>query len=314
MEGSVKMSEAKIAVLMGGVSNEREVSLRSGENVVGALKGEGLKAFALDVRDDRGELLETELRDNDTDIAFIALHGRYGEDGCVQSLLERLSIPYTGSGIVASAGCFNKYGAKQLFEHAGVVTPRYVLASERKPRGELLNGMDFPIVVKPCSGGSTIGTSICRQKDDLGKAIDVAFEEDSLALIEEYIAGREVTLSVIGDEAPEALPIIEIRPRTGFYDYRAKYEKGMSKHIVPAKLSIEEAALVQEQGLTAYRVLGCRGFGRVDMIIGQDGKVYVLEINTIPGLTETSLFPEAARAAGISFGKLCVKLLEMAKW
>jgi len=301
----------KIAVLSGGVSNEREISLLSGESVLKALKGEGLKAVEIDVVDEEGRALKEALRKERIDIGFIALHGRYGEDGGIQSFLERLSIPYTGSGVIASAICFNKYTAKQVLVAGGISTPPFYLVTGEHYREEEIRNLGFPVVVKPCSGGSTIGTSIARDEGNVKKAIATAFEHDSSVLIENYIAGKEITVSIMGNHKLQVLPVIEIVPKQEFYNYVAKYEPGMSEHILPARLTPEKKKEAEEMGMLTYGMLGCRGFARVDMIAGNDGTIHVLETNTVPGLTETSLFPEAAQAAGITFGKLCRKLLEM---
>ena len=320
------MESRKIGVLMGGVSNEREISLMSGEAVLNALvEEEKLDAVGIDVVDEKGIKLEQVLRKEKVEVAFITLHGSYGEDGGIQSLLEKLSIPYTGSGIVASAICFNKYAAKNLLSSNGISTPPFVLLSgegrsSRRAQGRArLQGsvftkhlpFGFPVVVKPCSGGSAIGISIVKNSSDLDDAFHAGFEHDDCILVEKYIPGREVTVSILGNREPQVLPIIEIIPRSEFYDYRAKYEPGMSDHILPARLSIAVKKEVEEIGIFAYGIMGCRGFARVDMIVGEDGIPYVLDINSIPGLTATSLFPEAAKAAGMKLGKLCRKLLEM---
>ncbi len=302
----------RIAVLMGGVSNEREISLLSGKNVLKALKKEGLDTVGMDVVDEEGSTLKQALEKGKIDIAFIALHGCYGEDGGVQSFLEKLSIPYTGSGVIASATCFNKYIVKQLFSAGGISTPPFYLVTGENYRKERIQDLGFPVVVKPCSGGSAIGVSIVRDEENLKKALTTVLEHDSSILVEKYVPGREITVSIMGNHKPQVLPIIEIVPKREFYDYASKYEPGMSKHIIPARLTPERKKEAEEIGIFTYSMLGCRGFARMDMIAGDEGTVHVLEVNTIPGLTGTSLFPEAAKAAGITFGELCKKLLEMA--
>lgn len=307
----ISIEEKRIAVLMGGVSNEREISLASGRNVLEALKDEGLNVVGIDVVDEEGDNLKQALEKGKIDIAFIALHGCYGEDGRIQSFLEKLSIPYTGSGVIASATCFNKYISKQLLGSCGISTPPFCLMTGENYSSEKILGLGFPLVVKPCSGGSAIGVSIVKNEKELKNALGSALEHDSSVIMEKYIPGKEITVSIIGNHSPQVLPIIEIVPKCEFYDYAAKYEPGMSEHILPARLSADKEKEAGESGILAYRMLGCSGFARVDMIAGEDGTVYVLEINTIPGLTGTSLFPEAAKAAGLTFGKMCIKLIEM---
>jgi D-alanine-D-alanine ligase len=298
---------------MGGVSNEREISLVSGNAVLKALREEEkLEAVGIDVADEEGAVLEKALKENLIDIVFIALHGRYGEDGGIQSFLEKRSIPYTGSGVAASAMCFNKYVAKQLLNSSGIATPQFVLLTEETGGEEKASAIGFPVVVKPCSGGSAIGISIVSDRGGLENAFHSACECDDRVLIEKYVPGREITVSLLGNAEVQVLPVIEIISRTAFYDYRAKYESGMSEHILPAKLPKQAKKKVDEIAVLTYGITGCRGFARIDMIVSEDGSSCVLDINTIPGLTPTSLFPEAARAVGMSLGKLCRKLLEMA--
>ncbi len=307
----MEIEDKKIAVVMGGVSNEREISLLSGRNVLNVLEEEGLDAVGIDLVDEEGTVLKQAIEKKRIDIVFIALHGRYGEDGGVQGFLEKLSVPYTGSGVIASATCFNKFVAKQLLNGVGISTAPFYSVTGKNDRKEKLGNLGFPVVVKPCSGGSSIGTSIARDEEGLKKALTTAFEHDSSVLIEKYIPGKEITVSVMGNDRPQVLPIIEIVPKEEFYNYTAKYEPGMSEHILPARLSPEKKREAEEMGILTYRTLGCRGFARVDMIVGEDDTIYVLEANTIPGLTATSLFPEAAKAAGIGYGEVCRKLLEM---
>ncbi len=307
----MKLENKRIAVLMGGVSNEREVSLVSGNAVLKCLKEEEkLRAVGIDVVDENGKKLARVLREEMIDIVFIALHGKYGEDGGIQGFLEKLSIPYTGSGAAASAACFNKYTAKQLLESGGVSTPSFLLFTEKDCSKEEILRFGFPVVVKPCSGGSAIGVSIAGDSASLEKALEKAFEYDDCIIVEKYIRGMEITVGLLENPDVQVLPVIEIVPKGQFYDYRAKYEPGMSKHILPARLPGEVKKSVEETGILAYSILGCRAFARVDIIVSEKGVPYVLDINTIPGLTPTSLFPEAARAAGISHGKLYRKLLE----
>ncbi len=303
MQGLGKnMIRQKVAVLMGGVSSEREVSLISGNAVKAALCEEGLSVAGVDVvdRDARrlAELLEG------IDIAFIALHGAFGEDGGVQKILEELSIPYTGSGVAASYNSFNKLEMKKVLEKAGIPTPEFFVGEGK---------LGFPMVVKPCSGGSAIGVSIVRDKDALEPAVSLARRQDSNVMVEEFIEGKEITVSILGNLEPRVLPTIEIVSHNEFYDYEAKYTRGMSEHIIPPRLPEGYVRGAEEKALLAYRALGCLGFSRIDIIVTGDGVPYILDVNTIPGLTRTSLFPDAARAAGIKFNSLCLRILELAQ-
>lgn len=300
----------KIAVLMGGVSSEREISLRSGEMVLGALLAEGMDAEGVDVKDEDFTGLAAELRRKNTDSAFIALHGRAGEDGKIQRMLEGENIPYTGSGVAASALCFNKLLANTVLESFGVPVPDYYFMSGGKRNG--MPAFDFPVVIKPAQGGSAIGVTVVGGPDGLESGIEAALAEDRNILIEEYIRGRELTVSIIGDENVRILPVIEIKTEEEFYNYEAKYAPGKSVHILPAPLDEREEGIVGNTAEKAYRILGCRGFARIDIILSENGVPYVLDINTIPGMTATSLFPESAKAAGFTAGKLCRLLIESA--
>ncbi len=301
----------KIAVLMGGVSSEREISLRSGETVLRALLEEGMDAEGLDVKDEDFAWLAAELRKKNAAAAFIALHGRMGEDGKIQRMLEGEGIPYTGSGVAASALCFNKLLANTVLESFGVPVPDYYFMSGGKRNG--MPSFDFPVVIKPAQGGSAIGVTIAGGPDGLEAGIKSALAEDNNILIEEYIKGRELTVSIIGaNNNVRVLPVIEIKTEEEFYNYKAKYVPGRSVHILPAPLDEPEEEGVRSAAEKAYRILGCRGFARIDIILSDDKVPYVLDINTIPGMTATSLFPESAKAAGLSAGKLCRMLIESA--
>ena len=297
------LKNKKVAVLMGGLSNEREVSLISGNAVKGALCEEGLSVAGVDVVDRDARRLAGLLEG--IDIAFIALHGAFGEDGGVQKILEELSIPYTGSGVMASYNSFNKFEMKKVFKKVGIPTPEFFIAG----KGEV----DFPLVVKPCSGGSAIGVSIVKERDALESAIFLAHRESRDVMLEKFIEGKEITVSILGNLEPRVLPTIEIVSHNEFYDYEAKYTKGMSEHIIPPRLPEGCIRGAEEKALLACRALGCLGFSRIDMIVAVDGAPYILDVNTIPGLTRTSLFPDAARAAGIKFNLLCLRILELAQ-
>ena len=280
---------------MGGRSTEREVSLKTGAAVFAALRRLGEEAVAIDVDAAVTERLIHER----IGLAFIALHGRYGEDGAIQGLLEVLGIPYTGSGILASALGMDKMVSRRLFQAANLPVPRYMLATRDEPIGPL--PFAYPVVVKPNSEGSSVGVSIVAQPQALPAALDLAFGFDRQVLVEGFIPGKEVQVGILRDRA---LGAIEIRSKTAFYDYTAKYTPGMSEHIFPAPLAPPVYARTLEVGLRAFRVLGCAGYGRVDCLVDEGGTPYVLEVNTLPGMTETSLLPEIARGAGISFDEL----------
>ncbi len=301
-----KLKTKKIGVLCGGSSQEREISLKTGDAVYKALAFLGLNVSKLDVDRD----IALRLAKERIDLAFIALHGKLGEDGTIQGLLEMVGIPYTGSGVLASALALDKVYTKKVFSYHNLPMAKYKVLEKRvETPGDILGELDYPVIVKPAREGSTIGVSIVQESNGLDSAINIAFGYGDKILIEEYIQGKEITVGVLGDEP---LPVIEIVPKTTFYDYRAKYEPGMSKHIVPAKLPREQYELAQSLALSAHRALGCRGATRVDMVMDGEGKIYLLEINTIPGMTETSLLPEAAAVVGMDFKQLVVKILSYA--
>lgn len=301
-----KLKTKKIGVLCGGSSQEREISLKTGDAVYKALAFLGLNVSKLDVDRD----IALRLAKERIDLAFIALHGKLGEDGTIQGLLEMMGIPYTGSGVLASALALDKVYTKKVFSYHNLPMAKYKVLEKRvETPDDILGELDYPVIVKPAREGSTIGVSIVQESNGLDSAINIAFGYGDKILIEEYIQGKEITVGVLGDEP---LPVIEIVPKTTFYDYRAKYEPGMSKHIVPAKLPREQYELAQSLALSAHRALGCRGATRVDMVMDGEGKIYLLEINTIPGMTETSLLPEAAAVVGMDFKQLVVKILSYA--
>jgi D-alanine-D-alanine ligase len=301
-----KLKTKKIGVLCGGSSQEREISLKTGDAVYKALAFLELNVSKLDVDRD----IALRLAKEGIDLAFIALHGKLGEDGTIQGLLEMMSIPYTGSGVLASALALDKVYTKKVFSYHNLPMAKYKVLEKRvETPGNILGELGYPVIVKPAREGSTIGVTIVRESNGLDSAINVAFRYGNKILIEEYIQGKEITVGILGDEP---LPVIEIIPKTTFYDYQAKYEPGMSKHIVPAKLPREQYELAQSLALSAHRALGCRGATRVDMVMDGEGKIYLLEINTIPGMTETSLLPEAAAVVGVDFKQLVVKILSYA--
>ncbi len=303
-----ELQEKTIGVLMGGLSAEREVSLRTGKAVLNALLESGYLAVAIDA----GRDLPARLVQERIEVAFIALHGRFGEDGTVQGLLELLGIPYTGSGVLASSVAMDKVTTKKLLRYHQLSTPDFRIYRRGEDLELLLNGChNFPLVVKPAREGSTIGISIVRDRDELAAGIAAALRHDELILIEEFIAGAEVTVGVL---AGEALPIIQVVPKGGFYDYHAKYTVGQTEYLLPAPLDGALQDRLRDAAVAAYRAIGCDGAARIDfMVREQEGEFFCLEVNTIPGMTETSLLPKAARHAGISFGELVQRILDGAR-
>jgi D-alanine-D-alanine ligase len=297
------MKRLRVAVLMGGPGSERAVSLRSGAAVARALRSVGAEVRAVDVRGPEFALPA------EVDVVFVALHGTFGEDGTVQRILEMRGVPYTGSGPEASERAFDKTMAKAAFEQAGVPTPRYEMVDATAGDWQRLKRLGFPLVVKPAREGSSVGITIVSEEAALEAACMKAWEYGRRLIGEQWIAGRELTVGILGTTA---LPVVEIRPRDGFFSYEAKYTPGRTEYVVPAPLGRLEEARVKFLAQRAHECLGCRDFSRVDMILAPNGEVFVLEVNTIPGFTETSLLPKAAREAKISFEQLCVRLVEMA--
>ena len=291
----------KIAVLKGGPSAEREVSLRTGAAVAVALRGAGYEVAEVDVTG-RDFVLPA-----GTDFAFLSLHGTFGEDGEVQALLEKRGMPFTGCGIEASALAFDKELSKAKFRAADIPTPAGTVLG----RGEALPA-DFPVplVVKPSRQGSTVGMSFVFDRAEVPAALAKAWEHDERAIVEAYVKGREFTVGVLGDEA---LPLVEIVPKQGFYDYDNKYTAGATDYFCPARLDERKAAEIQRHALAAHRALGCRVYSRVDVLLDEAGNPFVLEVNTIPGMTATSLLPKAAAAAGLDFPALCEKILRLSQ-
>ena len=292
---------------MGGLSSEREVSLASGNAILEALKGKGYDAVAVDVGRDVGE----QLRKSGVEVAFNGLHGKFGEDGAIQGLLEILGIPATGSGILASAMGMNKIISKTVFKAYGLhVGPFMVVsAGDKEPLTTAQMELGFPLVVKPSSEGSSVGVSVVNTGDELAPAVKLAFSYDREVLIEKYIRGMEVQVGVLGERA---LGAIEIVPKDVFYSYKAKYEQGMSEHFFPARVPETVYKRTLDAGLAAHRALGCRGYSRVDFIIDAAGDPYILEVNTLPGMTATSLLPDIARGVGMSFPDLVEEILRLA--
>ncbi len=296
-----ELKAKKIGVLMGGLSAEREVSLKSGAGVHQALVDRGYRAVTIDVGRDLARMLVRE----GIDVAFVCLHGRYGEDGTVQGLLELLGIPYTGSGVLASALAMDKIFAKKVFAASGLTVASYRVLS----RGDTLEvdqvPFGLPVVVKPAREGSSVGVSIVKEPLQLAPALAEAFRFDREILVEQFIKGREIQVGIL---AEQALGAIEIVPRNEFYDYEAKYTDGMATHIMPAPLPPELYAKVLGLGEEAHRALGCSGYSRVDFLVTEAGDCFLLEVNTLPGMTALSLLPEIAQGAGMDFPELVERI------
>ena len=295
----------KIAVLMGGPSSERDVSLATGRGISKALRSLGADVVEVDVRDAKFELPD------DVDLAFIALHGTFGEDGQVQRILEARGVVYTGEGVEESRLAFDKIRSKEKFREHQVITPEWeTIGAHQRPR------MQLPIVVKAPRQGSTVGVHIVKKAEDLESAIVDAAEYDRELLIERFVPGRELTVGILGDQV---LPILEIIPKGGFYDFTNKYPflnpkaGGGAQHVCPAKIDPGKTKEIQDLALRAYRALGLEVYSRVDAILSETGQPFVLEINTIPGMTEASLLPEAAAAAGISYVDLCARIIALSR-
>ncbi len=292
----------KVAVLFGGKSGEREVSLKSGSAVLAALKRQGVDAHAFDpASQDLSELMAY-------DHAFIALHGRFGEDGTIQGTLDLMGIPYTGSGVMASSVGMDKWRTKLLWRATGVVTPDFELVNAQSDFTAIEKKLGLPLFVKPANEGSSIGITKVKKAGDLKAAYLLALKADPLVIAEKFVGGGEYTVGILG-ETP--LPIIRIVPKNEFYDYEAKYLRDDTEYLCPCGLSAAKEAQIQAEALQAFRAVGCKGWGRVDFLMDEAGNHYFLELNTSPGMTDHSLVPMAAKAAGISFDELVIKILSM---
>jgi D-alanine-D-alanine ligase len=301
----VKELPKKIAVLMGGPSSERDVSLATGHGISKALRSLGVDVADVDVRDDNFQLPEK------LDLAFIALHGTFGEDGQIQQLLEQRGVAYTGEGVEGSKLAFDKIRSKEKFEQHGVRTPAWeIIEADQRPR------MRPPMVIKAPRQGSTVGVHIVKSAEEIEPAIAGSAKYDRELLIEKFVSGRELTIGILGDQA---LPILEIIPKGGFYDFTNKYPflnpqaGGGAEHVCPARIDEDKTAEIQELASRAFRALGLQVYGRVDVILSDSGEPFVLEVNTIPGMTEASLLPEAAAAAGISYIDLCARIIALSR-
>jgi D-alanine-D-alanine ligase len=306
-----KKSFGKIGVLMGGPSSEREISLKSGKAVLQSLKAQGLDAVAIDIKSGDHRDTAKLISSFSIDCAFVVLHGRFGEDGQIQSILEGLKLRYTGSGVNASRTAMDKISAKKLFNENNLTAPAQVIIEKKSyNRSDPIKaGFNLPWVIKPPTQGSSIGLSIVDKEEGVAAAIDIALGFDDRVLIEEYIEGRELTVGILENQP---LCVIEIIPKKRFFDFEAKYQHGLTDYIVPAMLKDSISRAAQETALKAHRLLGCFGFSRVDIILDRQNRLYLLEVNTIPGLTSTSLLPKAAKFAGIDFDQLCLRLLKSA--
>ena len=289
---------------MGGLSREREISLKTGKAIAKALAEKTYDVHSIDV----GYDIDKILREQKIDCAFLALHGRFGEDGTIQGMLELMQIPYTGSGVLASALAIHKIMAKKLFLSEKIPTPVFQVLSRSEVERELCQSVSLPLplVVKPAGEGSTLGVSVVREEADLVPAFRKAAKYDDQILVEAFMKGKEITVGIL-EGLP--LPIIEIIPKGGFYDYHAKYTKGETQYVIPAQIPREKYLQAQEVSLRAYQALGCSGCVRVDLMIDEEGNPTVIDVNTMPGMTETSLVPKAAHYAGIVFADLVERIL-----
>lgn len=342
------MRKLRVAVLMGGLSSERAVSLSTGRMILESLDKDKYEAVPVDAalffgssqRKLPGSDIEVaavaeaekalarvgplrsisdavSTSDERVDVAFIALHGKFGEDGTVQGMLELLGIPYTGSGVLSSALAMDKIMCKRVLRSAGVNVPESIDILSRSDVSKMdlvsmVKPLGYPVMVKPSKQGSTIGMSKVETEGNLQRAVEEAFKYDNQVLIESFVRGTEITVGLLGNTDPQVLPIVEIVPAKGFYDYEAKYTPGATAKIVPARISENAAAEARRLALVSHKALGCRGMSRVDMIVQPDDSVVVLEVNTIPGMTPTSLLPTAAKAAGIEFPELLDRLIQLA--
>jgi D-alanine-D-alanine ligase len=305
------MKKLTLALLYGGISSEREVSLNSGNQVFDTLDKEKYDVLRYDTKTDLAKLVADS---NRIDVALIILHGLYGEDGTVQGLLDLLGIPYQGSNVLGSAIAMNKLISKQLYHHTGIPIPPYIVTRQGDSIDPKMcvQQLGLPLVVKPVEGGSSVGMTIVKSEKSLKDAVDIAFEHDRTVILEAYIDGIELTGGVLGNNDLQALPLIEIIPDKDheFFDYEAKYVAGVTQEICPARIDDGLTQKAQTLAKMAHRALACKGYSRTDMILkGQE--IYVLETNTIPGMTATSLLPQAAAAAGLNFSQLLDKLIEL---
>lgn len=308
-----KLKNKKIAVLCGGRSGEREVSLRSGKRVHDSLISQGFSSVIIDTKDD----FIPRLKQENVDIACIMLHGTFGEDGCIQGLLETIGIPYTGSKVLASSLGMNKVASKRVWQALGIPTPNYAVidrsADIAAQCADILKYFPFPLVVKPVSEGSSLGVTIMKDSAGFVDVVMSTAQQFGDVFIEEFINGVQVTVGILeGGDGLRTLPVLELRPKTDFYDYEAKYTKGMTEFILPAELPRQVYRNCQLTASKAFKALSCRGFARIDMIVDRDGMPFVHDANTIPGMTDLSDLPAQAAADGISYDELVLRILESA--
>ncbi|MBR1591083.1 MAG: D-alanine--D-alanine ligase [Acidaminococcaceae bacterium] len=305
-----------VAVVMGGPSAEEKISLSTGTSMAAALREKGYTVKEIRLVP---HIFSEQIKESGADVVVIAVHGLYGEDGRLQSALEMMGIPYTGSGVLASAVSMNKLAAKRVFLGSGIPTPDYIFL-HRRNRGHqdmmqlITEKFSLPVVIKPVSQGSSLGVTIARERAALQEALDLAFQYDEEVLVEEYVAGQETSVCMMRqpDGAVKVWPVILIKPHAEWYDYNAKYSAGGVDHLVPAPLPEDITRTLKEISVAAYEALGCSGVARTDCIIGEDGRCCVLEMNTVPGMTPTSLVPDAAAAEGTTFADLCEMILDSA--
>jgi D-alanine-D-alanine ligase len=297
-----RLRNKKIGVLYGGLSSEREISIKSGKAVFDALKKMNLRAVGIDVDKNVAEKIKKE----GIDIAYIVLHGPRGEDGTIQGMLEIMGIPYTGCGVFASSASMDKDISKKLFRCSGIPTPDWTVIKQFEP---VVDIKKYPVVVKPVSQGSTIGVTIVKNTSQFALAAKEAFKYDKEIMVESFVSGKEVAVSVLNGKA---LPVIEIVPKGSFYDFKSKYQKSGSKHIIPARISGKAYLNAQNYAEKIFKVFKCKAVCRIDMIVDRNNKVWVLENNTIPGMTTTSLLPDASETVGYDFSDLVLKIIESA--
>lgn len=309
-----RFAKKRIGVLMGGWSGERAVSLRSGKNVLESLKRQGLDAVGIDV----GRDIAAKLAKGKIQVAFIILHGPYGEDGTIQGMLEMMGIPYTGSGVLASALAMHKGYSKKIFQESGIPTPSFCWVgryqNEKMDAEHCLEMLGLPVVLKPACEGSSLGVSIAKTQEQAERGVRAILRKYGEAVVEKYISGMSVTTGILGTgQGSRALPVLELVPKNEFYDYKAKYTPGMTEFHVPARLPGAVYRKVQETSVAAHQALGCRGWSRVDAIVDRAGTPWVLEVNTLPGMTDLSDLPAEARAEGMDYDRLVLEILDSAE-
>lgn len=308
------MDKLKVAVLYGGVSKERDVSISSSKGIIQALKKNGHEVIGIDFHPDRlNEIIELKV-----DLVFIGLHGKFGEDGSIQGLLDMLQIPYVGSGVLASSLAMDKHTAKQLFASKGIPVAkdkRYRIIHSNQIASvveDIKTTFTTPFVIKPNSEGSTLGLTIVFDENQIETAIEHANVSDEFILVEQFIKGKELTVPVLGKVGEEiALPIIEIIPKNELYDYESKYAAGGSEHIIPARINDIETEQIKDYAVQAHRALGCETYSRADFLLTDDGTAYILEVNTLPGMTSTSLFPDSAATYGITYEEMIEQFVQL---